>query len=444
VALIQPKMASNASAEAGPTPEPIPIYRIDLSLPPSERYTQLATSFAPKMQEIIPLFDEVLSVAIPWPWLRRFIQWISTLVLRRVYSSEETQELKGIAKASGVDMYFLVALNVLLDSLMGCTSGGVLTRPEKMKETEINPSDEDERTPRMMHIRTLDWGMDELRSVLVVLEFVKSKSKTPEKVIARTVTYAGFVGVLTGVRYVCLACLEYIAYQRVPRPNLSISLNVRPTHHCSTLKLRIHQILVIFGFRPSIVSILRNNFIPRLEAPLPLDQLTTTLGETRSAPCYLILSSGTSTTVIEKDLLDGKVRSASDFIVHTNHDIKDTEAAQNTHDQKERSTVLGTDAFLEESEERRDCIQKKWNSLVKRQEKKRKEKGEAKEEQRIELSVVNEKTLQGWVSAYPIMNECSHFGCIMDPKTGTIRWMERGVLEDSDDEGDNFHVSDHE
>jgi hypothetical protein len=42
--------------------------------------------------------------------------------------------------------------------------------------------------------------MDSLRSVLVQLEFIRSESDEPEKVIARTVTYAGFVGVLTGVR----------------------------------------------------------------------------------------------------------------------------------------------------------------------------------------------------------------------------------------------------
>jgi hypothetical protein len=58
----------------------------------------------------------------------------------------------------------------------------------------------------MMHFRTLDWGMDGLRSVLVVLEFVKRDSSEPEKVIARTVTYAGFVGILTGVR--CLMSLS--------------------------------------------------------------------------------------------------------------------------------------------------------------------------------------------------------------------------------------------
>ena len=186
-------------AEATPSQEPIPTYQIDLSLPPSERYFQLATDLGPKMKEITHLFDEVLAVAIPWVWLRRFVEWLSIFFLRRVYSAEETQELKGIAKASGVDLYFLVALNVLLDSLMGCTSGGVLTKPEKRN---MVASSEDKGEPRMMHFRTLDWGMDEIRNVIVVLEFVKSKSETPPKVIARTITYAGFVGVLTGVRYV--------------------------------------------------------------------------------------------------------------------------------------------------------------------------------------------------------------------------------------------------
>ena len=111
--------------------------------------------------------------------------------------------MRGIAKVSGVDIYFLVALNVLLDSLLGCTSGGVMTRPREVKgrgkEKEgKNQGHED----RMMHFRTLDWGMSGLRNVLVVLEFVRSKSETPGKVIGRSVSYAGFVGCLTGVRYV--------------------------------------------------------------------------------------------------------------------------------------------------------------------------------------------------------------------------------------------------
>jgi hypothetical protein len=35
-----------------------------------------------------------------------------------------------------------------------------------------------------------------------MLHFVRSESDTPEKIIATTITYAGFVGVLTGVRYI--------------------------------------------------------------------------------------------------------------------------------------------------------------------------------------------------------------------------------------------------
>jgi hypothetical protein len=175
--------------------EPIPTYRIDLSLPPEQRYVQVATDFAPSMCALTPIFDEVLAYIIPWPRLRRWIELLASISLRRVYSSEETKELKGIAKASGVELYILIALNVLLDSLLGCTSGGVMTTVEKRGRRKDEAQEE-----RMMHFRTLDWGMDQLRSVLVVLEFVRSESDEPEKVIARSVTYAGFVGILTGVR----------------------------------------------------------------------------------------------------------------------------------------------------------------------------------------------------------------------------------------------------
>ena len=177
-------------------PLPIPLYCIDLSLPPEQRYLHITKDFSPKMREITPLFDEVLSSIIPWLWLHHWIQVLASVFLRRVYSAEETRELKGIAKASGVALYILIALNVLLDSLLGCTSGGVMTALDKKGGKRAPVSEEQ----RMLHFRTLDWGMDPLRSVLVELEFVRSRSTEPEKVIARTVTYAGFVGVLTGVR----------------------------------------------------------------------------------------------------------------------------------------------------------------------------------------------------------------------------------------------------
>lgn len=149
------------------------------------------------MRDLVPLFDRILSWSIPFSYPRRFIKFLASIFLRRVFSDEETEEMKGIAKMAGVDMFIVVALNVLLDSLLGCTSGGVLVRGKKRKGKN---GEEESQVPKMMHFRTLDWGMDGLKNLLVTLEFVRSKSSEPERVIARSITYAGFVGVLTGVR----------------------------------------------------------------------------------------------------------------------------------------------------------------------------------------------------------------------------------------------------
>ncbi|UKZ69223.1 uncharacterized protein TrAtP1_010233 [Trichoderma atroviride] len=409
-------MASQRSALAVDSlEEDIPTHRIDLDLPPAERYVKLATEFAPRMREITPLFDTVLGSVVPWAWLRSIIKFMAFLVLRRVYSSEETQELAGIAKGSGVDMYFLVAFNVLLDSLLGCTSGGVLTR---LKKGEIDPAEGEnktERRTRMMHFRTLDWGMPELRSVLVVLEFVRSKSEDPQTVIARTVTYAGFVGVLTGVRQ-----------------DLSVSLNFRPHHNCSTFSLRLHQALVLFGIRPSISSVLRQHFLHPERRKLSINNAVTSIERTRAAPCYIILCSGAETTVVQKDLENAQTRSAVDFIVHTNHDFTPTDQSDQAYTQKESSLILGMESLVEESEERKDCILSRWTALAKRQER------ELKKGRGRESLAIYERTLQKWVRAFPIMNECTHFGCIMDPGTGAIRWIERGVedLEDVEELAD--------
>lgn len=389
----------------------VPTYRIDLSLPPLERYAVLATDFASQMRDLTSLFDEVLSYMIPYARVRRFIEFLASLFLFRVFSSEETQELRGISQASGVNMYFLVALNVLLDSLLGCTSGAVLVTPKERKRKSKKDREGISHVTipigaedRMMHFRTLDWGMDELRSVLVILEFVRSQSEEPEKVIARSVTYAGFVGCLTGVR-----------------ENLSLSLNFRPNHHCPTRSLRWHQLLVLFGFRQSIISLLRHTLLT--PAHTTLGEITTSLSTPKSASCYLILCSGSQTTVIEKDLHSSKISTSDSFIVHTNHDIP-APSSLNNSTTPEKSTFLGLEVFLEESQERRQCMQKKWDAMVKRRAGK------------LEAGppAVRESTLIGWVQKFPVMNEVTHFACLMDPKTGTIRWLERGASEVSEED----------
>ncbi|KAH7395780.1 beta subunit of N-acylethanolamine-hydrolyzing acid amidase-domain-containing protein [Cadophora sp. MPI-SDFR-AT-0126] len=401
--------------EPPPKDTPIPTYRIDLSLPPAERYVQLATKFAPEMRSLTSLLDEVLQLVVPWLWLRKFIEWLASIFLRRVHSGEETEELRGISKSSGVDLYFLIALNVLLDSLLGCTSGGVMTSLGRKGGGG----------KRMMHFRTLDWGMDPLRSVLVVLEFKRSKSDDPELIIGRSITYAGFVGMLTGVR-----------------KDLSVSLNFRPTHSCSTLALRKHQLLVLLGFRPSVCSFIRNMITPsefkQQMNPVPLENQVATFPKLRFPPCYLILSDGTSTAVIERDLNNAEVRTDKEFIIITNNDTKSVDPAKpptTTPNKEKSSLVLDMDSWIEESEERKACVERKWSSVKSRQQKKLvQDEVSPKDLVSSGWASVREETLKNWLRAYPVMNECTHFMCIMDAQEGTVRFLERGVVIDDDTE----------
>lgn len=78
----------------------------------------------------------------------------------------------------------MVAFNTILDLLMGCTSGGA----QVQEDGEV----------KMLHFRTLDWTMEALRKVIVQFDFIEHPGG---EVIARSITYVGYVGVLTGVRY---------------------------------------------------------------------------------------------------------------------------------------------------------------------------------------------------------------------------------------------------
>ena len=172
----------------------IPTYRIDLDLPPGKRYIQMAQDMGCTMKRLTTLFDQILTRLIPCflSPLRWSIKCSAPWLFKRLHSDTETEELKGIAQHSGVPLYLLIILNVFLDSALGCTSGGVLVKPDK----EGSGNNEE----RMMHFRTLDWNMPELQELLVEFEFVRSRSTDPKRVVARTITYAGFTGCLTGVK----------------------------------------------------------------------------------------------------------------------------------------------------------------------------------------------------------------------------------------------------
>ncbi|KAJ9668450.1 hypothetical protein H2201_001498 [Coniosporium apollinis] len=378
-----------------------PIYTIDLSRPPAERYIELAEDFKPQLLGLTGLFTEVLESFGLGSHIKA-IMTLARLFLWRLHSNEQTEELRGICKVTGIDMYLLVAFNTLLDLFMGCTSGGVRVK--------------DGNSSKMLHFRTLDWGMDALRKVVVELEFV---DRPHGEVIARSITYAGFVGVLTAVR-----------------KNLSISLNFRPNHNESTskvsnIKFYSHHLLVLLGLRPSISSVLRSYIFasPQTHKKPDLGSILQNLPSTSSTASYVIASDGTTTTVFEKDRITAKTMCSSSFIVATNHDTLLEEPLASGERQQLTETrpsyqpeVTGIEDLIAESIDRKACVTAEWQRAVARYQRRHPGTSEA------DVCVAQKEVVE-WLEEYPITNECTHFATVMDPKLGEFAWVRR--YEDS-------------
>jgi hypothetical protein len=135
-----------------PTEEP-PLYTIDLSLPPQSRYTTICNDFKHEISEMTGIYDDILN-STPYP---RLMGFLAKLLLRRVHSHEETEEIRGIAQATGVPLNLVVAYNTFLDLFSGCISGGV-------KAKDVGG---------IVHFRGLDWGMDPLRDLIIRVEYLR-------------------------------------------------------------------------------------------------------------------------------------------------------------------------------------------------------------------------------------------------------------------------------
>lgn len=204
--------------------------------------------------------------------------------------------------------------------------------------------------------------------------------------------------------------------------NLSISLNFRGSHSCSTVSLRFHQLLVLLGLRAPTTDHLRTALLCPT-AVLPLLTLATNLSNSTTSPCYITLCNGIETIIIQKDLTSGTKRCSNRFVACTNHDQS---CEQGKYDDvagnlRPKANLAGMEIILEESEERYSFIRNKWIEYTQKQERQMKTRGK-----KSIGSAVGEKALKNWIQQFPIMNECTNFVCLLDPKMGQIRWLERG------------------
>lgn len=286
----------------------------------------------------------------------------------------------------------------------------------------------------MVHFRTLDWGMDPLRRVLVHLDFVVEPDG---EVVASSITYAGFVGVLTGVR-----------------KGFSLSLNFRGVHNDSgnimaNLRYYGHLVMVLLGLRPSISSLLRGYLIPRREerddiqrhglrrfARLPSYEQIVQEVSCRDQPllstaCYLCFSSGHETSVLEKDLATTKLRSSTDFIVVTNADAA-TNDDQNDSAYRPKvskaaaeganSPMTALEELIEDANERKACAEQNYGKLLRhRLRSSRSHRGlNGQVSSGSLLPTVDD--IVSLVQRFPTTNECTHFAAVLDPLTGTVAW----------------------
>lgn len=382
-----------------------PRYSVDLSLPPRDRYKHIVRDFKPQLSTLPVLFDDIVGLLHPNISVQSF-QKLARVFLRHVHNPEETEELRGIQEETGIEMYLLVAFNVLLDLLMGCTSGGARVSNSVGYET-------------MLHFRTLDWSMDPLRKVVVNLDFVEKPGGT---VLASTITYLGFVGVLTGVRQ-----------------GLSMSLNFRPNHNRTTdfsnFQFYFHHLSVLLGFRPSISSLLRQMLLPSLySSPVAgssatLDSIERKLPKTRSTAAYLIFSDGNRTMTLEKDYMTAVVKSSDRFIVACNHDASFDHVSKTTAEIMDaRSNALkltGREDLIEESVDRKKQVKNLWERSSTRKKSK-------SNRPSLNGSSVSIQNVIAWMDTYPIKNESTHYGVVMDPKMGRFIWI-KSFLEPVDE-----------
>ncbi|KAH8902118.1 hypothetical protein BR93DRAFT_948236 [Coniochaeta sp. PMI_546] len=407
----------------------IPTFTVDLSVKPEDRYAHIIPQILPHIRraKLTDVFDDLINQIVPG-YIGGVVKKSAQLLLRRVYSAEENAELQGIAKATELPMYLLVAFNVVLDLLLGCTSGGVRVE----EPVGGRSSSQTKWRSHMVHFRTLDWGMDPLRELVVELNYVRSPGGP---VVASTVGYFGYVGVLTGVR-----------------KGLSMSLNFRPRHDDSSLRKRIdfrrHQLMVLLGLRPSISSVLRRYLLnqpeecpphksrgqdeledvthaedegkERRKANFDIKTVITELSTSPSTSAYLIFCTPQSVFSIEKDNRTAFVRTSDSFLTTYNHDASDEGdpnaliyAARQLSASQPKATT-GMEDIVEFSTDRKRALDKIYRRCVKRRRQKLGRPGDAVGMNDV-FDFLNDK--DRW-----IINDETHYAVIMDPKKGQVLW----------------------
>lgn len=185
---------SNPAPDWGSVPKAV----VNLDLPPADRWTALATEYKSQIEEMVNEFIDHIS-SFPGNRWEDFLTYLGDnqdMLLDRM-PNNYGDEIRGIQRATELDMSSLLAFNLGYEIMGACTS--VVAQDD---------------AGHMFHGRNLDFGLflgsnsssgpnenfqwtntDLLRKTTVLTDITRNG-----EVLYRTVSYVGYVGLLTGVR----------------------------------------------------------------------------------------------------------------------------------------------------------------------------------------------------------------------------------------------------
>jgi len=188
----------------GSTPILAKRYTLNLDLAPEDRWTAIAAEFKDEVPAIIAYFEDYIP-----KWLIPYI-WDIGADIQSYFPPVYAREMTGIAKAMGLEIGTVVAMNLIyqIEHIgQSCntsnTTGPVPNCPPKEL---LEPSHEPglctsglvpDESGTMFHARNLDWNIPQpLRKLMVDVDYTKGG-----KVIFTGSQLVGYVGLLHGARH---------------------------------------------------------------------------------------------------------------------------------------------------------------------------------------------------------------------------------------------------
>lgn len=166
-------------------------YTVDLDSPPKERWTALITAKKTELVVMIEAIKELADAFVPSGRLIELVD-ITLPIMVDTLPSPFSEEIKGIATASGIPLGEVVLFNIFYEVFTVCTS--VVAEDDK---------------GNLLHGRNLDFGLfmgwdvknkswiisEKLKPLVVNLDF-----KRNNQTVFKSTNFAGYVGMLTGIK----------------------------------------------------------------------------------------------------------------------------------------------------------------------------------------------------------------------------------------------------